>query len=931
MPLTHRDYHRFLWRSHPSDPIQVYRWKSHVFGNAGSPCVAIFAIKEHARKFRQQYPDAAETIISSTLVDDNLDSRNSEDEALKVLSQLRQLLSLMDMNIKKIVSNSSRVMQNTPEDERSKSLKLADFCVKDAVLPIVKALGVIYLADEDCFSFSMEAPPSRKSWTRRYILRYQARLYDPHGLVLPFTIEARMILQRSWRAANGWDDPLPEELQKQWTQWLLHLTALPKLRIPRCVHPTSIIPQYQHLHIFCDASTDAYAAVAYLVSYYPSSPPISRLLVARAKVAPLRQVSVPRLELMAAELALQVAMCAGPALQIPQKDTFFWSDSTNVLCWIKNDSRTLTSFVGTRVAKIQHHTVLNNWAWVDSAQNPADIPSRGMGAGQLAITPLWWEGPEFLVIGRPPPPPEAIRATEEAVREVKRSQQFLFISDPITYHITDAARQDLFPFHRFSTWNRMIRVIAQCKRWPHPQMKGDIKTQEIKEAKRVAIILIQAETFGRTTEELRRNNNVTKQSSSHLSKLRPSLHPDGLIRATARLSHLHQLPYENRFPIILPKSHPAVDMLILDVHRTLLHAGPDATLAELMKEYWLIQGRATVRKVLTRCIICRRQKPKHIQPSTAPLPVERLNTEKGELPFLKVGIDMAGPFLTTNNKKIHIHKRYFLLITCLSSRAVHLEYLASASTESFILAFLRFINRRLGGSPPNYVICDNGTNLVGGKKQFTTEFEKRIGRSFIHTKWEFIPPTGSHFGGVYERLIKAVKKSLYHAIPQDSLFSDEEFNTALITVEAILNNRPLSYVSTDPESPTPLTPAHLLGSYPIISPAPFPGKTWTTQRRWHYVQARMETFWKRFRSEVIPFLQLSTKWNKKSKPIQIGDVVTLLDDQARGKWPIAKVVEIEEGHDGVVRVVTVKIPGLVPTFKRRPVIQLGVLLPADEQ
>ncbi len=944
MPEEDREFHRFLWWSKTDKP-DVYRWVSHVFGNTGSPCVAIFPIKEHARRFRHRFPQAAETVIFSTLVDDNLDSRPTAAEAEETLNQLRALLDIMDMNIKKVVSNSKAIMNNVPEEEVSPSIHIADYAQKDNPLPTVKALGVVYDATEDVFSFTVQAEDG--PWTKRSMLSQQARLYDPHGLVLPFTVVARILHQRAWREGLSWEDQLTEQLADDWAQWMAHLQLLPLLRIPRCSYDTARTPKgEQELHVFCDASADAYAAAAYIVTHYDDgSEPSARLLLAKARVAPLRQISIPRLELMGAELSVDIMQAATGALKIALTNVYYWSDSTNVLCWLKNDSRVLTSFVGTRVAKIQHHTLVSNWRWVPSEKNPADLPSRGKLVGWLAMDPLWWEGPAFLTGAEAPPEQPPVLATKEAAaKEIKKGAQFAFLNmdkipKPISTKVRDAYQpaQDKSPltWSSFTSWSRLLQVTIRCLRW-RTKRRGPILTEERQDAERRVLRLIQHASFERTREELQGHEGLPAASRSALQKLTPQVHPDGLIHAHARLQNAPELSYEAKFPIILPKDHPAVPLLIRETHQQLAHAGANATLAQLLTRFWPIHGRALVRKVVLACVPCRRQRPKALQQIMAPLPEFRLPTKDSRFPFTHIGVDMAGPFKIRENKYRPVEKHYFILVTCLVTRAVHLEPVTSASLEAFLAAFQRFTARRCPAGPVT-AICDNGSNLAAGSRAMAGSWTEadlmKIQEKDKRTEWRFNPPTASHFGGAYERLIGLVKRHLYHALPPDQPSRAEEFSTALVVVEGILNSRPLTYVSEDPQAPLPLTPADVLGIAPFREAVAEPVHASKFCKRWHHLQQRLDKFWERFRSEVLPYMQASGKWQAPTRDLTQGDVVLLLDDPRKGKWPLALVRAVEEGEDGHVRSVLLKVPSRAHAggLLRRPITKVALLLPEDRQ
>ncbi len=634
MPPKDRDYHRFLWRNSPNEPITVYRWVSHVFGNAGSPCVAISTVKTHAGLTRDKYPLAAEALIHSTLVDDSLVSLPTVPMAARFLGELRALLAEMGMNVKKVVSNSAEVLATVPSDEISPSLALEDFLPAPDDLPVVKTLGVVYLASTDEYSFTLKTPPEGTKWTKRTLLQFEARLYDPHGLLLPHTVAARILLQRAWRAGLKWDDPLPSDLLLHWQEWLNHLQVLPEIRIPRCIFPTNgpAVTKLQ-LHVFSDASDEACAAVAYIVSFYAQEEkPSSRLLLSKAKVAPLKKLSVPRLELVAATLAVSIVSCVSRTYSIPLADCFCWSDSVNVLCWIRNDSRALSTFVGNRVAQIQRSTIIQNWRHVESSRNPADLPSRGILAASFAENPLWWRGPDFLEGTAPPPEMPPIVNAPQASQELKKGTQFAFINVE-SLGPPSTLRDQYFPpadhfvvnFNKFSSFTRLIRVVAWCRRLFHPLPSPALQPQEIREAERVVWNHVQAQCFARTLQDLSSSNTVSKEST--LVKLHPAVFPDGLLRIRGRLSSL-PISYQARHPIILPKNHPAVLLLVSSTHRRLLHAGPEQLLSHLLDKYWIIQGRRLARHAVSHCPTCKRGRGRPILPKMAPLPLSRFPRQK---------------------------------------------------------------------------------------------------------------------------------------------------------------------------------------------------------------------------------------------------------------------------------------------------------------
>ncbi len=935
-----RDWHRFLWPS--PQGTKIYRWKVHPFGSAASPCVAMFTIKEHARRYRELYPRAADTVLKSTLVDDNLDSADTVEEAQELARQLKGLYSEAGMELRKVVSNSNEVWEQFSEVERSPSLNIAEICTKDLTLPLVKTLGVIYISEEDAFTFHMKTP-DQQNWTKRTVLSFEAQLYDPHGLVAPYIVQARALIQDMWRAQLDWDDPLPSDILRKWTKWLSHLPLLSQLRIPRCLHniPNGA-PNEEELHVFCDASDTAYAAVAYWVTTR-GSVRSSRLAVARAKVAPLHQLSIPRLELLATQLALDVVELMVQALPLSMTSVWLWTDSTNVLCWLRAPSKSLHTFVGHKIARIQTTTPRDHWNWVPTDQNPADIPSRGASIEDLGESTLWWHGPSFLISGQRhwPRQPEQLQPTEDTLREVKKGDAFSFLTqeDDETSgethsqqpsrqlgHVRDGYNLELdgWPIQK-GTWREMLRLTAWCMRWRNKRRGRHLTGEEIRRAELCIWRHVQRCCFARTLKDLQEKGKLS--SLSTLAHLRPFLAPDGLLRTNARLRLLLHLPYEVRHQIILPKDHSLVQQLLQHVHGPLLqHGGVQHVLSHILRRYWIVRGRSFVRSVVSSCVSCRRLRA---QPSTqemAPLPPERVPQTRTS-PFAHTALDMAGPFRVKYDNGGKDSKAYFLLLTCLVYRAVHLEPLADMSTDSFLQAFQRFTARR---GTPLTVLSDHGSNFIGGRNELRRLWNKTkqdaVQRKLENIIWDFTPPRGPHFGGIYERLIRSVKNALYHTFTPDHVVTWELFFTTLTVVEGILNTRPLAYIGTDPADIVPLTPADFLGTSPYHQLPTLPQGNWNMRRMWHHTQERLDKLWRRWCLEVRPHLQAVSTWRKQERPIREGDVVAFLDEKRRGKWPLGKIVEVTPSRDGQVRRVHVLVDGSVYV---RPIQQVAVLLPAD--
>ena len=381
------------------------------------------------------------------------------------------------------------------------------------------------------------------------------------------------------------------------------------------------------------------------------------------------------------------------------------------------------------------------------------------------------------------------------------------------------------------------------------------------------------------------------------------------------------LPYEMKHPPILERSHHATKLLIEWTHRRNGHVGTDHVLALIRQAYWILSGRIAVNQVVHRCFMCRVKRARKQYPFMADLPPCRAAID--EPPFTHCGVDLFGPVqIKQGRKRI---KRWVCLFTCMTVRCVHLEVVEDCETDSFINAVRRFVNRR--GAPTN-MYSDNGTNFRGATselKEFVLSLDKEAISDFATTsriQWSFNPPKAPHMGGAWERLVRSVKEVMYGLV-KDHILTDPQLYTLATEAESIVNGRPLTYISEDPTDLQALTPNHiLLGRH----------RNWASikdvseldlfsRKKYKQVQALASQFWTRWRGEYLPTLTTRPKgWRKTIPNFKAGDLVLAAeDDLKRGSWPLARVVTVRPGTDGVVRVAEIRTKKGVYT---RPVAKL---------
>ncbi|XP_041354483.1 uncharacterized protein LOC121372258 [Gigantopelta aegis] len=318
---------------------------------------------------------------------------------------------------------------------------------------------------------------------------------------------------------------------------------------------------------------------------------------------------------------------------------------------------------------------------------------------------------------------------------------------------------------------------------------------------------VQRQHFSDILKSLGQNQNATKLPRS-VQKLDPFL-VEGVIRVGVRLDRA-DLPYDAKHPVLLPKDSCVSSLILRDSHNIVGHMGKNAMLADVRQRFWIIGGGTLAKQLVSKCVVCRRYRVKVKEQKMANLPTDRLTPD--EPPFTRVGVDYFGPFMIKRGRSVV--KRYGVVFTCLSIRAVHLEVACSLDTDSCINAIRRFIARR---GCPKILRSDNGSNLVGCKKELQDEL-LRWNQQQLHAvcllkniQWIFNPPSGSHHGGVWERMIRSVRKVFYGLLQQQVIrLDDEGLQTLFCEVESILNGRPITDISSNPSDLSPLTPNHLL-------------------------------------------------------------------------------------------------------------------------
>ncbi|KAL0156947.1 hypothetical protein M9458_048193, partial [Cirrhinus mrigala] len=759
---------RFLWRDLEKERSpDIYEWRVLPFGTTCSPCCAIYALQRHVMDHREGNEEVVDSVLKSFYVDNCLQSLSSTNEAKQLINKMRALLSAGGCELWLTVNKT---------DPQESTLGLSWHCTSDKLGYQNRRL-------------STEEP------TLRNIYRVLASQYDPLGYILPYTTRAKTLIQALWINKRGWDDCIGEEMLGKWQEWTNELQYLPMVSMPRCYFPICPEPDKDkiELHVFCDASERAYGSVAYLRLQDEEGKIHTSFVMARSRVAPKRQLSMPRLELCGALTGAQLAKLLLTEITLPIHNTILWTDSTTVLTWIKSESCHYKVFVGTRVAEIQELTSSDNWRYVDSELNPADDITRGKSLHELSHVCQWNQGPPFLQQPqehRPTQPP--LSSTDES--ELRKS---FFCA-----HV--AVLQSSLPDpEQHATWTDLVQATYQTV---HGTIASPMSAAQRIDTELLLLRQAQQDSFPDEVHALQ--NGKVIHTNSRLSTLSPEYDQAlGIIRVGGRLRKAENLDADTLHPIVLAPDHPVTKLIIQDYDNRLLHPGPERVFAELRRTYWIIRGRQAIKKYQRQCRECRKWRSNPVNPKMADLPAARLRLFQP--PFWSTGVDCFGPFTVKIGRRHE--KRWGIIFKCLTTRCIHLDLLHSIDSDSFLMALRRFVARR---GKPFELISDQGTNFRGGNRELQETFsalepaiKEKLSEQSI--SFQFNPPHAPHFGGAWEREIRSIKSCL-QVVLKDQIVSDEVLSTVLIEVEGILNSKPLGYVSSEISDTDPVTPNLLL-------------------------------------------------------------------------------------------------------------------------
>ena len=596
---------KFLWW--PEGDLhrepEEYQMCVHLFGATSSPSCANFALRQTVVDELCQGSPEANTILHNFYVDDLLKSNDFPGSAIKNIAETQQLCASGGFNLTKFVCPDPEVASSIPTSKLSKeTTKLINN--EDC---IGRALGVQWSLELDEFQFKICVKES--PLTKRGILSVVSSIYDPFGIAGPFILQGKKVLQQISALKDGWDAPVPQELAHQWIKWRENIPLLQNITLARCYKPKEFgTITDQSLHMFSDASEVGYSVASYLRQKDEHGNICVSLVMGKSRVSPLKLVTIPRLELTAAALAVNIGSLLKKELQMPDISDYYWTDSKISLGYIFNETKRFRVFVANRAQKIRAYTDCQQWNYIDTKENPADHGSRGISVKDQKKVEQWLKGPQILY-GR-----DELwlnGSTLSQIPEVPEAD--VEIKKVVTVYATKVIESLLDSFEKYSSWRKILRILATmlkfADRCRSSKSSVRITVADMRRAEIAIVRLVQQTYLAKEISICLKAKSVpnpkTQRRQSQLRQLDPWLDHNQILRVGGRLNKLF-LSEEETNPIIMPKNCFITRRIAEYFHRETKHSGRTTTLNETRQRgFWLISANPLIRSIINECVTCK--------------------------------------------------------------------------------------------------------------------------------------------------------------------------------------------------------------------------------------------------------------------------------------------------------------------------------------
>ena len=914
--------HRFLWRSDPNSEILQLALNTCTFGDKPAGIISMLAMKKTA-EMSGGNDKAKKIIIHDSYVDDILGGGETIGEAKEITTEADKILEQGNFHIKKWIIKG--IKDPEIENDTMKVLGMRwNFILDVFFFEITLHFKVQQKKSHDVIeinstNFQEEFPPSL---TRRIILSQIAALHDPIGLIPPFSLKAKLFMRKVVLAKEEgedivpWDKPVSQELYAEAKNLFEEMLCVNEIAFPRCMKPTDVVGE-PSLIVFTDGSMSGYGACAYIRWELGNGQCICRLIAAKGKICPMKQITIPKIELCGAVTGSRLCKSILSELTYSFEKVILLTDSQIVLGQLQKESFRFNTFVANRVAEVQNNTDPKQWYWIKSEENPADLVSRGCHPHELGVDSFWQRAPAFLC------DPFEEWPIENAVQVELTDLAYKAIINLSTVN------ECLIDISRFSKYNRLISTTARVLKVANTHSMLSLfdspTATDLLEAQNYWIRIVQ--------------KSLIKNFQERFKKLGPKLQ-DGIITVGSRISKWMKSNWNADEFILLTPDHPFTRLYVMQLHQQ-DHSGVEVTLAKLQSKFWVPKARKLIKNIKSSCTKCRKLDLRLAQQEMGSLPLERLEPSP---PFTNTSLDLFGPFQVNDTVKRRVKtKVYGVIFNCLATRAVYIDLAEGYDTASFIKVLQRFTSIR---GFPRRLYSDNATQLVSSNRELQMMVSKwnakevfGFGR-FEGMTWVFNKSADAPWeNGCSESLIRGAKKAIGLSIGESTLtFGD--LQTVMFEVSNLMNSRPIGHKpGYDISSGSYLCPNDiLLGRTNNSVPSGVWDENAMNDKRFDFMNRVVDTFWKKWQRDYFPSLIVRQKWHTKGRAVQVRDVVLIQDHNAlRGQWRIGIVTRIAESSDGLVRDVEVRCVNMndkgaaSQVSVKRSVHRIVVLLPIEEQ
>ena len=912
------DKNKFCFFLKVGNRLRCFRYNTLLFGYCCSPFILNHVIKHIAK----MHPDdeCSRMIASNFFVDNLVKTGNSVEELTQLYRECASRLDAVNFDLRSCNSNSSELVNLMKSDSRY---------IKHGQL-LDKVLGYLYSPETDTMQLHPVNLDSSAN-SKRKILSESSKPYDPLSFCSPVTIRSKQLLSRLWKrkkSKNHWDEIQGGEICKEWSILSKDLQGLSTIEFPRL----SLLDDLpMDIFLFCDASKTSYGFVAYAVQQGESN-----FLFAKAKVAPIIGRSLPQLELLGAVVGSQGLLNILENFKhVKINNVYIHLDAQIVLSWLLSPTLPKNTYTSNRIKDIkknineasENYNVNIQFKYVPSGDNPADMLSRGISLDKFKEQiEFWLHGPDWIRGPTVQWPSSDYGCLSEASKNLVMCTSLGGKREPLSPVVS---------FERFSSFTKLLhstrdvfeflKLIGILKEETAVRLWGTCDSLEI--SKIHLIKVMQAQAFPEELEYLR--GSKTSGIPARVRDMNLFLDNFDIIRSDGRMGKVTRFDYDLIYPIVLaPRQHALTQLIVTHYHHQVQHLGIQSTLSKVkLAGFRLIHPHQTVKSIIKPCRICKKFNTLSFSyPRMTDLPHDRVNLVR---PYLNVGVDHTGVIYVKEGEEEV--KYYLLILTCLCTRAIHIDLLPDQSMEQFVLALVRFCNVY---GVPEAIYSDNAATFISGalvmKHVFTSdEFKSAFGTHTI--KHNVIPLGAPWVGSIWERCIRTVKTCLRKAISREIL-DYFHLKTVLSDIQSAINQRPLTYRCSEDLGLEVISPNNFLHPYvenSLLIQNPKGILPYTKARKVliESLETRdslLEKFKDLWFNEYLLGLRDSFKDLHQENFVNIikeGDIVLLKNIQPefikkRQHWSLARVLELNYGADKRVR--SVKLLKGSEDYQTRP-------------